>query len=90
MKKMIQKFKNWFNEHTIYLAGVDGMAHILVNVLLIAYLYKPFGWWAIPISICIDILKEVIDMEEGDTKKNSKHDIICDVIGIVLGILIII
>lgn len=89
MKKMIQKFKNWFNSKTIYLAGVDGMAHILVNVLLIAYLYKHLGWWCIPVTICIDILKEVFDRLEEDTQKNSNHDLICDAIGLILGIIII-
>ena len=73
--------------------GIDGMAHIIVCQNLIMWLSKFFGivplWLAIIITVVIFVLKEVYDKYCKKTEFSIK-DIICDCVGLALGVLTLI
>nr|DAU31062.1 MAG TPA: putative periplasmic lipoprotein [Bacteriophage sp.] len=70
--------------------GLDGMAHIIVCQNLVMWLSKftPL-WLAIIITIAIFILKEIYDKYCKKTEFSIK-DIICDCVGLALGVLTLI
>ena len=70
--------------------GLDGMAHIIVCQNLGMWLSKftPL-WLAIIITIAIFILKEIYDKYCKKTEFSIK-DIICDCVGLALGVLTLI
>jgi hypothetical protein len=73
--------------------GIDGMAHIIVCQNLVMWLSKFFGivplWEAIIITVVIFVLKEVYDKYCKKTEFSTK-DIICDCVGLALGVLTLI
>lgn len=70
--------------------GIDGMAHIIVCQNLVMYLSKLIPLWlAVIITVVIFILKEVYDKYCKKTEFSIK-DIICDCVGLVLGVLTLI
>lgn len=70
--------------------GIDGMAHIIVCQNLVMYLSKYMPLWsAIIITVVIFILKEVYDKYCKKTEFSIK-DIICDCVGLALGVLTLI
>lgn len=71
------------------LAGIDGLAHILANALIVLALHDEGIIPAIIIAAIISVGKEVIDMATGDTWRNSVHDLICDAIGIAVTAILI-
>ena len=87
---------NWINRietlisKPLSMIGLDGMAHIIVCQNLVMWLSKftPL-WLVIIITIAIFILKEIYDKY---CKKSdfSINDIICDCVGLVLGVLTLI
>lgn len=70
--------------------GIDGMAHIIVCQNLVMWLskYTPL-WLAIIITVVIFVLKEVYDKYCKKTEFSIK-DIICDCVGLALGVLTLI
>ena len=70
--------------------GIDGMAHIIVCQNLAMWLskYTPL-WEAIIITVVIFVLKEVYDKYCKKTEFSIK-DIICDCVGLALGVLTLI
>ena len=70
--------------------GLDGMAHIIVCQNLVMWLSKftPL-WLAIIITVVIFILKEIYDKYCKKTEFSIK-DIICDCVGLALGVLTLI
>ncbi len=70
--------------------GIDGMAHIIVCQNLAMWLskYTPL-WLAIIITVVIFVLKEVYDKYCKKTEFSIK-DIICDCVGLALGVLTLI
>ncbi len=67
--------------------GIDGMAHIIVCQNLVMWLFKLMPLWsAIVITVVIFILKEVYDKYCKKTEFSIK-DIICDCVGLALGVL---
>lgn len=70
--------------------GLDGMAHIIVCQNLVMWLSKftPL-WLAIIITIAIFILKKIYDKYCKKTEFSIK-DIICDCVGLALGVLTLI
>ncbi len=70
--------------------AIDGLLHLLVSVLIMIVGFAFINFWAIIPTIIIGIGKEVYDMrvKQGYTWEMVWHDIICDFIGIVGGILI--
>lgn len=70
--------------------GLDGMAHIIVCQNLVMYLSKFTPLWpAIIITVVIFILKEIYDKYCKKTEFSIK-DIICDCVGLALGVLTLI
>lgn len=70
--------------------GIDGMAHIIVCQNLVMWLSKYMPLWpAIIITIAIFILKEIYDKYCKKTEFSIK-DIICDCVGLALGVLTLI
>lgn len=87
---------NWINRietlisKPLSMIGLDGMAHIIVCQNLVMWLSKftPL-WLVIIITIAIFILKEIYDKYCKKTEFSIK-DIICDCVGLVLGVLTLI
>jgi hypothetical protein len=87
---------NWVNRIETLISkplskiGLDGMAHIIVCQNLVMWLSKftPL-WLAIIITIAIFILKEIYDKYCKKTEFSIK-DIICDCVGLALGVLTLI
>lgn len=87
---------NWVNRFETLISkslskiGLDGMAHIIVCQNLVMWLSKftPL-WLAIIITIAIFILKEIYDKYCKKTEFSIK-DIICDCVGLALGVLTLI
>lgn len=87
---------NWVNRietlisKTLSKIGLDGMAHIIVCQNLVMWLSKftPL-WLAIIITVVIFILKEIYDKYCKKTEFSIK-DIICDCVGLALGVLTLI
>ncbi len=87
---------NWINRIETLISkslskiGLDGMAHIIVCQNLVMWLSKftPL-WLAIIITIAIFILKEIYDKYCKKTEFSIK-DIICDCVGLALGVLTLI
>ena len=80
---MIGKALNWF--------GVDGLAHMLVSLILCAVLAAFLPWWAaVLITLVVGFIKELV--WDRWLKKGTAEwrDIIADAIGVLLGVFIII
>ena len=88
MKKIFELIKslyNWLN--------TDGLLHLLVSFLILISLYilNIKFYICLIITICIGLLKEVYDLiKKKNNIKQSLHDIICDLIGITISVIIII
>lgn len=87
---------NWVNRietlisKPLSMIGLDGMAHIIVCQNLVMWLSKfTTLWLAIIITIAIFILKEIYDKYCKKTEFSIK-DIICDCVGLALGVLTLI
>ena len=66
--------------------GQDGLAHILVSLILCAVLAAFLPWWAAAlITLAIGVAKELIWDRWMGRGTADWHDIICDGIGILLG-----
>ena len=78
---MIGKILNWF--------GQDGLAHVLVSLILCAVLgvFLPL-WAAVLITLAIGVAKELIWDRWMGRGTADWHDIICDAVGIVWGVVI--
>ena len=88
MKKILELIKslyNWLN--------TDGLLHLLVSFLILISLYilNIKFYICLIITICIGLLKEVYDLiKKKNNIKQSLHDIICNLIGITISVIIII
>lgn len=72
--------------NSIAVLGADGLAHLLVCMMLTMVLVPLMNLWlAILIVLCVGIGKELYDKFTKKTEFSTK-DLICDVIGIVLGL----
>lgn len=80
---MIEKFKKMLKW-----IGHDGLLHILVSALIMVALgwVRPI-WIALLLVVLVGLSKELYDATGKGTA--SWHDIICDVVGIVIGMLIV-
>lgn len=79
IKELITRFESWMR--------VDGLLHCLVSAIifmLLARIANPVG--AAIITLIIGSFKEAYDEENGGT--SEWHDMICDCIGVALGVLI--
>lgn len=72
--------------NSIVVLGADGLAHLLVCMMLIMVLVPLMDLWlAILIVLCFGIGKELYDKFAKKTEFSVK-DLICDIIGIVFGL----
>lgn len=72
--------------NSIAVLGADGLAHLLVCMMLTMVLVPLMNLWlAILIVLCVGIGKELYDKFIKKTEFSTK-DLICDVIGIVFGL----
>ena len=63
----------------------DGMLHIVCSLLIVAVLGIIAPWWlAAIVGILVGFCKEIWDGFHGGA--SNWHDIICDLIGVALGI----
>lgn len=72
--------------NSIVVLGADGLAHLLVCMMLTMVLVPLMNLWlAILIVLCVGIGKELYDKFAKKTEFSTK-DLICDVIGIIFGL----
>lgn len=87
MKQFFTKIKNFFTKCMNWIS-TDGLLHILCSSLLIVLFYSFFGIFiSILITGLIGVIKEILDIfvRKTNTYKQSMKDIICDLIGILIG-----
>lgn len=68
---------------------VDGWLHMGVSALIMAALgwIRPI-WVAACITLCVGVAKEVYDAPHPDKHSADWHDVACDAIGVLVGLLI--
>lgn len=72
--------------NSIAVLGADGLAHLLVCMMLTMVLVPLMNLWlAILIVLCVGIGKELYDKFAKNTEFSTK-DLICGVIGIIFGL----
>lgn len=87
MKQFFTKIKNFFTKCMNWIS-TDGLLHILCSSLLVILFYSFFGMFiSILITGLIGVIKEILDIfvRKTNTYKQSMKDIICDLIGILIG-----
>ena len=85
MKKileLIKSFYNWLN--------TDGLLHISFSSMIITFSFPLIKWWSVGLAVLIGIAKEVYDIivKKSDPKL-SIHDLICDFIGIIMTVILL-
>ena len=85
MKKIMELIKglyNWLN--------TDGLLHISVTSMIITFSFPIIMWWSVGLAVLVGIAKEVYDIivKKSDPKL-SIHDLICDCIGIIMTVILI-
>lgn len=91
----LREFGNKVEEHWLKAwlwVSPDGLLHIAISALIVL----AFGWLrplysAVIIALVFGFLKEMYDVYKGglEVLKHSKHDALCDVIGICFGLLLV-
>lgn len=83
--------ERWFNRLVILTASVfnymgwDGMKHFIISSTLTALLALMLPWWVAGLIVfCIGLIKEI---KEARTAPFEWHDVVCNLIGIIIGIL---
>lgn len=83
--------ERWFNRFVTLTAslfnymGWDGMKHFIVSSTLTALLSLILPWWVAGLAVfVVGIAKEVL---EARTAPFEWHDMVCNLIGIIIGIL---
>ena len=87
MKQFFTKIKNFFTKYMNWIS-TDGLLHILCSSLLVILFYSFFGIFiSILITGLIGVIKEILDIfvRKTNTYKQSMKDIICDLIGTLIG-----
>lgn len=85
MKKILELIKscyNWLN--------TDGLLHISFSSMVITFSFPLIKWWSVGLAVLVGIAKEVYDIlvKKSDWRL-SIHDLICDFIGIVMTVIIL-
>lgn len=70
--------------------ATDGLLHALVSILIFIVCFSFIGFWSAMVTIAMGIGKEIYDAikKPNYTWEMIYHDIICDIGGIVLGIIL--
>lgn len=85
MKKFwefIKNFNKWLN--------ADGLLHISITSMVITFSFPLIKWWSVGLAVLIGLAKEAYDiiMKKSEPKL-SIHDLICDLIGIIITAILI-
>lgn len=85
MKKILELIKglyNWLN--------TDGLLHISFTSMIITFSYPLIRWWSVGLVVLVGLAKEVYDILIKNTDpKLSIHDLICDCIGIIMMVILL-
>ena len=85
MKKILEPIKSLYNW-----LSTDGLLHISFSSMIIIFSFPLIKWWSIGLAILVGIAKEVYDiLVKKSDPKLSIHDLICDCIGIVMTVIIL-
>lgn len=85
MKKileLVKSFYNWLN--------TDGLLHISFTSMIITFSFPLIKWWSVGLAVLVGLAKEAYDIivKKSDPKL-SIHDLICDFIGIVMTVILL-
>lgn len=86
MKNLIEKF-DLIVSQIISFAGSDGILHGYICTILTVLFCSLFNFFGLIITTLIAVIKEILDFIF--KKDFSKKDLICDSIGIIIGLLLI-
>lgn len=85
MKNIFEPIKglyNWLN--------IDGLLHISFTSMIIAFSFPFIRWWSVGLAVILGLAKEAYDiLVKKSDPKLSIHDLICDCIGIVMTVILI-
>ena len=85
MKKIMELIKglyNWLN--------TDGLLHISFTSMIITFSFPFIRWWSVVLSVLVGLAKEANDiLVKKSDPKLSIHDLICDCIGIIMTVVLI-
>lgn len=85
MKKileLIKSFYNWLN--------TDGLLHISFSSMIITFSFPLIKWWSVGLAVLVGLAKEAYDiLVKKSDPKLSIHDLICDCIGIIMTVVLI-
>lgn len=84
MKKilvLLKSFYNWLN--------TDGLLHISFTSMVITFSFPLIKWWSVGLAVLVGLAKEAYDiLVKKSDPKLSIHDLICDFIGIVMTVIL--
>ena len=82
ISELIKVGYNWLN--------IDGLLHISFTSMIITFSFPFIKWWSVGLSAIIGLAKEAYDIliKKSDPKL-SIHDLICDCIGIVMTVILL-
>ena len=85
MKNILELIKglyNWLN--------TDGLLHISFTSMIISFSYPLIRWWSVGLAVLVGLAKEAYDiLVKKSDPKLSIHDLICDCIGIIMTVILI-
>ena len=85
MKKIFELIKslyNWLN--------TDGLLDISFTSMIIIFSFPLIKWWSVGLAVLVGLAKEAYDiLVKKSDPKLSIHDLICDCIGIVMTVIIL-
>lgn len=85
MKKILE----FINKGWAWIA-IDGLLHFAFSALLILIAFPIIKWWSLLFALLVGVLKEVYDITvKKSDPKLSIHDLICDCIGIIMTIILL-
>lgn len=81
-KVLIKSFYDWLN--------TDGLLHISFTSMVITFSFPLIKWWSVGLAVLVGLAKEAYDiLVKKSDPKLSIHDLICDLIGIILTAILI-
>lgn len=80
--ELIKGLYNWLN--------IDGLLHISFTSMIITFSFPFIRWWSVGLAVLVGLAKEAYDiLVKKSDPKLSIHDIICDCIGIIMTVILI-
>ena len=85
MKKILELVKGLYNW-----LKTDGLLHISFTSMIITFSFPLIRWWSVGLAALVGLAKEAYDIVVKKTDlKLSIHDLICDCIGIIMTVILI-